>query len=97
MDQAHAIIAAKKQLKEAYTVLHKVQQHAKQKQDSFLEDHAEHLASTREILKAAAVQQILHAECQTITFWKIGTWLKGHKYAQLTCVLVPPHHMETDC
>ena len=22
-------------------------------------------------------------------FWKLGTWLKGHKYAQLTCVLVP--------
>ena len=30
MDRAHAIIAAKKQLKEAYTVLCRVQKHAKQ-------------------------------------------------------------------
>ena len=37
----------------------------------------------------AAVQQILHAECQMITFWKLGTWLKGNEYAQLTQVLVP--------
>ena len=55
MDRAHAIIAAKKQLKEAYTVLHKVQKHAKQIRDSFLKDHAEHLANTQEIMKAAAV------------------------------------------
>ena len=89
MDRAHAIIPAKKQVKEAYTVLCKVQKHAKQIRDSFLEDHAEHLASTWEIMKAAAVQQILHAECQTTTFRKLGTWLKGHEYAQLTCVLVP--------
>ena len=37
----------------------------------------------------AVVQQILRAERQTITFQKLGTWLKGHEYAQLTCVLVP--------
>ena len=49
----------------------------------------EHLASTREIMKAVAVQQILWAECQMTTFQKLGTWLKGHEYAQLTCVLVP--------
>ena len=24
-----------------------------------------------------------------MTFWKLGTWLKGMEYAQLTCVLVP--------
>ena len=89
MDRTHAIIAAKKQLKEAYNVLRNVQKHAKQIRDSFLEDHVEHLASTWEIMKAAAVQQILHAEYQMTTFQKLGTWLKGHKYAQLTCVLVP--------
>ena len=49
----------------------------------------EHLASTQEITKAAAVQQILCAERQTITFQKLGTWLKGHKYAELTRVFVP--------
>ena len=89
MDRAHAIIAAKKQLKEAYNVQRKVQKHTKQIQDSFLEDRVEHLASTREIMKVAVVKQILCAERQTITFQKLGTWLKGHKYAQLTCVLVP--------
>ena len=57
MDQAHAIIAAKKQLKEAYSVLQKVQKHAKQIQDSFLEDHAEHLASTQEMMKAVVVNK----------------------------------------
>ena len=55
MDRAHAIIAAKKQLKEAYQTLHKVQKHAQQIRDSFLEDCAEHLASTTEITKAATV------------------------------------------
>ena len=55
MDRAHAIIAAKEQLKEAYTVLCKVQKHAKQIRDSFLEDHVEHLTSTWEIMKAAVV------------------------------------------
>ena len=89
MDRTHAIIAAKKQLKEAYQTLHKVQKHAQQIRDSFLEDCAEHLTSTTEITKAAAVQQILRAECQTMTFQKLGTWLKGMEYAQLTCILVP--------
>ena len=37
----------------------------------------------------AAVKQIMHAECQTITFQKLGKWSKGHKYSQLTLVLVP--------
>ena len=55
MDHAHAIIAAKKQLKDAYHTLQKVQKHARQIRDSFLKDHAEHLASTKEITKAAAV------------------------------------------
>ena len=62
MDHAHTIIAAKKQLKDAYQTLQKVQKHARQIRDSFLEDRAKHLASTKEITKAAAVQQILHAE-----------------------------------
>ena len=88
MDQARAIIDARKQVKEAYTILQKVQKHAKQICDSFLEDLAKHLANTREITKAAAVQQILHAECQMVTFWKLGTWLKGNEYTQLTWVLV---------
>ena len=56
MDRACAIIDAKHQLKEAYTILHNVQKNAKQIRDSFLEDHAEHLANTKEITKAAAVQ-----------------------------------------
>ena len=41
------------------------------------------------ITKVVVVQQILCDECQRITFRKLGTWLKGHEYAQLTCVLVP--------
>ena len=102
MDCAHTIIAAKKQLKDAYQTLQKVQKHAQQIRDSFLEDHAEHLASTKEITKAAAVCQILRAKHQTMTFWKLGTWLKGQEYAQLTCVLVPDdksraNHLDTYC
>ena len=57
--------------------------------DSFLEDQAEHLANTKEITKVTTVQQILHAECQMVTFPKLGTWLKGNEYAQLTWVLIP--------
>ena len=67
----------------------KFKKHARQIRDQFLEDRAEHLASTKEITKAAAVRQILCAERQTITFRKLGTWLKGQEYAQLTHVLVP--------
>ena len=89
MDHAHTVIDAKWQLKEAHTILHNVQKQAKQIHDSFLEDHAKHLANTREITKAATVQQILHAERQTITFQKSGKWLKGTEYAQLTHVLIP--------
>ena len=37
----------------------------------------------------ATVQQILHAECQTMMFQQLGTWLKGNEYAQLTHVFVP--------
>ena len=89
MDHACAIIDAKCQLKEAYTILRHIQKHAKQIRDSFVEDHAEHLVNTREITKVATVQQILHAEHQMITFWKLRKWLKGNEYAQLTHVLIP--------
>ena len=89
MDHAHEKIHTKKQLKEAYAILQNVQTHAKQIHDSFLEDWAEHLANTWEIAKVAAVPQILHAECQAITFWKLGTWLKRNEYDQFTWVLIP--------
>ena len=55
LDCAQAIINAKKQLKEAYATLRKVQKNAKQIQDSFLMNRAKHLANTSNIHKAAAV------------------------------------------
>jgi hypothetical protein len=60
--RAEAILQAKAQLKEAYAVLRQVQRDAKKIRDSFLDDRAEHLASTRQIDKATAVRQLLHAE-----------------------------------
>ena len=72
MDHACTIIDAKCQLKEAYTILCNVQKNAKKICVLFLEDHAEHLANTKEITKATAVQQILCAKHQTITFQKLG-------------------------
>ena len=89
MDCAQAIIHAKKQLKEAYATLRKVQKHAKQIRDSFLMDRAEHLANTSNITKANALQQLLCTERQTLTFRKLRSWLKGNEYTQLTRVMVP--------
>ena len=89
MDHAKVIINAKKQLKEAYTTLRKVQKNAKQIRDSFLMDRAKHLAHTRNMHKAAAVQQLLRTEHQAITFRKLGSWLKEKEYTQLTRVLIP--------
>ena len=89
MDHAQAILRTKQQLKEAYATLHKVQKNAKQIWDSFLMDRAKHLADTQNIQKAAAVQQLLRAEHQMITFRKLGTWLKETEYNQLTRVLIP--------
>ena len=84
MDRAQAIINAKRQLKEAYTTLCKIQKNAKQIWDSFLMDRAEHLVNTSNIQKAAAVQQLLRAKQQMTTFQKLGSWLKENEYTQLT-------------
>ena len=91
LDRAQAIIKVKQQLKEAYKVLHQVQANAQQIQDSFLVNHAEHLAETWQLMKAQVIRQILQAEQQAVTFWKLGWWLKDNKYQQLTRVLIPDH------
>ena len=54
-----------------------------------MKDQTEHLATTRDIAKAAAVQHLLCAEHQASTFQKLSKWLKGDEYAQLTSVLIP--------
>ena len=94
MDRANAIITAKQQLKDAYAVLRTIQKHAKSIRDQFLVDRAEHLATTRDISKAAAIQQLLRAERQAITFRKLGYWLKENEYTQLTRILVPDNPNE---
>ena len=96
MDHARTIIQAKQQLKDAYAVLCTIQKHARNIHDQFLVDQAKHLATTQEISKAAAVQQILRAECQATTFRKLGYWLKGNEYTQLTWVLVPDNPNDLD-
>ena len=45
-------------------LLWSVQKDAKQIRDAFLEDHAEHLAETRQIDKETALQQLIGAERQ---------------------------------
>ena len=62
IDHAQAIIQAKQQVKEAYKVLHQVQQNVKMIRNSFLMDRAEHLANTQQMSKANAVHQILQAK-----------------------------------
>lgn len=64
-DRAKAIINAKAQVKEAYTLLQTVQRNAKAIRESFLEDQAKHLAETRQIDKATALHQLLRAEAMT--------------------------------
>ena len=49
----------------------------------------EHLAETWQLMKAQAIQQILQAEQQAMTFQKLGQWLKGNEYQQLTRILTP--------
>jgi hypothetical protein len=53
---------AQQQVKEAYAALREVQQNARAIRDQFLEDHAEHLAETKNMTKAAALRQLLRAE-----------------------------------
>jgi hypothetical protein len=81
--RAEAILQAKAQLKEAYAVLRQVQRDAKKIRDSFLDDRAEHLASTRQIDKATAVRQLLRAERQASIFKRLRVWIKGKEYIQL--------------
>ena len=76
-------------MKEAYQTLRTVQQHAKAIRDSFLEDRAEHLAETRQLDQSTALRQLLRAECQTMTFRKLGIWIKGREHVSLDRILVP--------
>ena len=49
------------------------------------------MAKTWQLTKAQAIQQILQAEQQAVTFRKLGRWLKGSEYQQLTRILIPDH------
>jgi hypothetical protein len=57
-----AITKARSQIKDAYSLLRKVQKNAKQIRETFLEDRATHLEETRAITKAAALRQLISAE-----------------------------------
>ena len=48
-------------------------------------------------MKAQALQQLLQVEQQELTFQKLGRWLKGNEYQELTRVLIPdqPHDLCT--
>ena len=67
-NRAEAIIQAKAQLKEAYSVLRQVQQNATKIRESFLDDRAEHLANTRNIQKETALRELIRAERQSSIF-----------------------------
>jgi hypothetical protein len=91
-----AINKAKAQITEAYQILRKVQKHARQIRETFLEDRAEHLADTRDMTKANALRQLLMAERSSSIFKRLGIWFKGKEYTTLDRMLVPddPTDME---
>ena len=53
------------------------------------------MAETQQLMQAQAIQQILQAEQQAVTFRKLGWWLKGSKYQQLTRILIPDHPQDS--
>jgi len=87
--RAVAISNAKGQIKDAYSLLRKVQKNAKQIRETFLEDRAEHLAETREVTKAAALKQLIAAERSSSIFKRLGIWFKGKEYTSMDRMLVP--------
>jgi hypothetical protein len=89
IQRATAISTAREQVKDAYTILRKVQANAKQIRDSFLEDRAEHLAETQHTTKAAALRQLLAAERSANIFKRLGIWFKGKEYMSMDRILVP--------
>jgi hypothetical protein len=70
--RAEMLQHARQQVKEAYAALGEVQQNARAICNQFLEDHAEHLAETQNMSKAAALCQLLHAERQCAIFRCLG-------------------------
>jgi hypothetical protein len=100
LPRAMAISNAKEQIKEAYTLLRKVQANAKQIRESFLEDRAEHLADTQQMTKAAALRQLLSAERSASIFKRLGIWFKGKEYMSMdritTCAGRPERSDEHD-
>ena len=88
-NRAEAMIQAKAQVKEAYAVLRQVQLNATKIRESFLDDRAEHLASTRQIQKETALRQLIRAERQSSIFKRLGIWLKDTQHASLDRILTP--------
>jgi hypothetical protein len=84
-----AITKARSQIKDAYSLLRKVQKNAKQIRETFLEDRATHLEETRAITKAAALRQLISAERSSSIFKRLGIWFKGKEYTSMDRMLVP--------
>jgi hypothetical protein len=82
-------------VKAAYAILRQVQKDACKIRDSFLEDHAEHLAETQNTTKAAALRQLLCAEKQAAIFWRLRLWLKDNEYTKLDRLMVPDDPQDT--
>jgi hypothetical protein len=87
--KAEMIMQAKAQVRDAYLALRSVQKNARLIRDQFLDDRAQHLADTQNLMKAAAVTQLLRAERQCAIFRRLRTWLKGAKHITLDRILVP--------
>jgi hypothetical protein len=88
-EHSEAVIQAKRQMKEAYAMLRRIQSNAKQIRETFLEDLAAHLAETRRMDKATVIKQLLRAERQSIIFKRLGIWVKGREHHNLDRILVP--------
>jgi hypothetical protein len=84
-----AITKARSQIKDAYSLLRKVQMKAKQIRETFLEDCATHLEETRAITKAAALRQLISAERSSSIFKRLGIWFKGKEYTSMDRMLIP--------
>jgi hypothetical protein len=89
LSRDEAITKAGAQIKDAYSLLRKVQKKAKEIRESFLEDRAAHLEETREITKAAAIRQLIAAERSSSIFKRLGIWFKGKEFTTLDRMLVP--------
>jgi hypothetical protein len=89
VSQDEAITKARSQIKDASSLIRKVQKNAKQITETFLEDCATHLEEMHAITKAAALQQLISAERSSSVFKLLGICFKGKEYMSMDRMLVP--------